>query len=238
MGIPFLAIKTLVGGEGEDGGGIYIGMVSTAFPTSRPNGDNLVLGDYVVPDGSKELPFTIEGITFSNRKDRAVYLGNSSGQNLWILNATAYQATNEIPSKSPKLESITEKGNTQYDINVNAVNALLETVSSWQSSRSYKKGKLCYSDGAVWESLQDFNEGKNPSENSDFWKRLTPYRFLFKQEKEANEWKICHGLRIQFPFLQAVIDGSLVGGLDVNYTDNDNLTINFNNAVKGVAIIF
>lgn len=67
--------------------GMFIGNVNqttSAFPTTRPGGAELINGDYVKVAKDAVLPFTIGTITFTSKKDRGVYLGGN-----WVLDSEA-----------------------------------------------------------------------------------------------------------------------------------------------------
>lgn len=119
-----IAIQALEGGGGG-GGAILVGYITkgSAFPTQRPDGSPLKVEDYVkvAPDTpAGDFPFTISGITFETRKDKAIYLGS----NRWMLDAGAVQFTNETPTANKTAESLNENGTTQAQVNLQVANII------------------------------------------------------------------------------------------------------------------
>lgn len=113
--------KDLYGGGGSiDPRSQYVGTVTNggSFPTARPDGSSLVDGDYVKPLASSTFPFTISGVTFTNKQDKGIYVLNS---NSWILDPGVVQDTAEIPVADKTVESITETATTQKAINIENV---------------------------------------------------------------------------------------------------------------------
>ena len=97
------------GGSASAGGGNLIGYVK--------NGDVIFpLGaqklDYVKVDSNNTIfPFTIQGITFTNKNDQAIYTGTQ-----WILYSFIVE-TNTIEVKDKIKESLSETANLQSEIN-------------------------------------------------------------------------------------------------------------------------
>ena len=217
--------------------GLYIGQITDSFPTTRPDGTDLRVGDYGIPSTERELPYTVDVITFESRTDKVVYVGNG----LWLLNASAYQNTKELPVKDKSKESIGYTANekpTQYDINIENVESYLEGIHKYSSLRSYKAGKLVYYNGAIWESKTDYNKGNIPTSTSNYWSRITPYKYIHNQAEESDIWIVEHNLNTLNPLLQCVINNNLVSLLDVIYISSNKLEIHFTAAQKGIAVLF
>lgn len=85
----------------------------STFPTTRIDGSEIQIGDYVVPASNSTFPFTIGNVTFPNKKTDAVFIGNGK----WTLNEGFMQYTNETPVKNKSLESITGTAEFQSDVN-------------------------------------------------------------------------------------------------------------------------
>lgn len=109
------------GGGGSDRRAKYLGTVypNDLFPRNRIDGSDLVDGDYVKPASIAVFPFTIEGVTFSSKLDKAIYVLSS---NSWIVDPGAVQDTSEIPVADKTIESITQQAITQKQINIENVN--------------------------------------------------------------------------------------------------------------------
>lgn len=105
--------------EHSGGNAIMVGTVTNggSFPTARPNGDALVIGDFVKPATSSTFPFTISGITFMNASDQAVFDGNGN----WMYNANPFQSTEDTPVKTLATESISGTAATQKAVNIESV---------------------------------------------------------------------------------------------------------------------
>lgn len=114
------------GGGGSDPRAKYLGTVTNggSFPTQRGDGSPLVDGDYVKPSQTSTFPFTISGVTFTNKLDQAMYVASS---NSWILNPGSVQDTSEIPVANKTQESISGNSTTQQGINIENTN-LLKTI--------------------------------------------------------------------------------------------------------------
>jgi len=56
---------------------MLVGKVKSGdtFPTKRPDNSALILGDFVVPKDDATIPFTIAGLTFTNKNDKAYFQG-------------------------------------------------------------------------------------------------------------------------------------------------------------------
>lgn len=120
-----LGIGSAIPSSGGGGGGSnprvkYLGTITNggSFPTQRGDGSSLVDGDYVKPASSSTFPFTISGVIFTNKFDKAVYVYNS---NSWVIDPGAVQDTAEIPVANKAQESITETATTQQAINIENV---------------------------------------------------------------------------------------------------------------------
>lgn len=102
-------------GGGSSNPFMHIGTIdqtTTSFPTTRPDGSELVNGDFLKIRPDAEVPFTIEGITFNSVKDQATWL-----EDHWDLNANPYQNTYETPVKNKSTESLSGLAVRQNKVN-------------------------------------------------------------------------------------------------------------------------
>lgn len=91
----------------------YVNQNTEHLPTTRTDGTPAEKEDYVKPESNATFPFTIDGITFNTRLDRAIYLGDGR----WMIDAGVIQQTNETPVSNETLESLT--GDATFQSNVN-----------------------------------------------------------------------------------------------------------------------
>lgn len=225
-----------ISGSGGTKSAIYLGYIKTSFPTSRSDGSELVAGDYVAPDPSLEFPVTIGGITFTNKSDKAAWIGTK-----WVLNPSSYQYTSEVPVKDKSKESITglDTVKTQYEINIENVQSYLESIHNYSSTRTYKSSKLVYYNGAIWQSLVNNNLNHEPSSaNSSYWLRLTSSKYIYNQSTKSKIWTIDHNLNSKTLFVTCKINDYTTSILDINYVSNDQLQIVFPEEYSGIAILY
>ncbi len=95
-----------------------IDQTTTSFPTTRPDGSDLVNGDFLKVKPDAEVPFTVEGLTFNSVKDQATWL-----QDHWDLNANPYQNTYETPIKNKETESLSGTAERQNQVNEEFIKA-------------------------------------------------------------------------------------------------------------------
>lgn len=112
--------------------GIKVGSVdqsSTGFPTTRADGSPLHKEDYVTVSSSATLPFTIDGITFTNKLDRVVWSGT-----VWGFSAGSIVESDEVSISNKSTESISGTETIQSGINRENVEELKRLASTASAS--------------------------------------------------------------------------------------------------------
>lgn len=141
----------------EGGGGStsqmlgYVNPSMTSLPTTRIDGTPAEKEDYVKPESNSAFPFTIDGITFSTRLDRAIYLGDGR----WMLDAGIIQQTNETPITNEALESLTGSAVFQSDAN----KQFATTIGKSETIDVDDKETLISAVNHIWKELVSL-EGK------------------------------------------------------------------------------
>ncbi|MBR1844284.1 MAG: hypothetical protein IJ790_00970 [Lachnospiraceae bacterium] len=123
--------------------GIKVGTIdqnSTGFPTTRGDGSALHKEDYVAVSSSATLPFTLGGLRFSNKLDRAVWAGSA-----WAFSAGSVVESDEVSISNSATESISGTATTQSGLNIENKTAIanLQTLCN-TLDEEYKKAGFTF----------------------------------------------------------------------------------------------
>lgn len=101
-----------------------------------------------------------------------------------------------------------EEINTQAKVNIDNVAYFKDTLSLWQSGRTYGEGKVVWFNHKLWKSLKDYNKGNEPSNyNFTYWECVFPYCYVYKilgsslDEGVDNVFNITHNLNSTIPIV-------------------------------------
>ena len=102
-------VEEIIGGTTS----IFLGYVTSSFPTERQDGTPLLIGDFVRGHPSSQFPLIINGVKLNTGKDKAVY--QESGK--WEADYFVYQNTKETPLTNKTTESMSGKKQNQKEVN-------------------------------------------------------------------------------------------------------------------------